>query len=98
MGHLQIFKSEYGSHTLAKPVWIIRGEMRKDQTFLVEFDTMFKRSYLVQYGTDFVNWKTAQHAVIGCGSITNWIDGGLPETLSKPGDDSARFYRLVLLP
>jgi hypothetical protein len=97
MGQLQIFKPA-DAVTLAKPVRIIRGAKNPDKTFLVEFDTMFERLYVVQYTKDFKNWNTAQHAVVGSGSIMDWIDGGQPETLRAPAEEPMRFYRLMLLP
>jgi hypothetical protein len=66
--------------------------------FCVEFTSQSNRLYGIQYSSDLVNWKQAQHVITATGSWTRWIDRGLPETESHPSTQQMRFYRLFLLP
>jgi hypothetical protein len=77
---------------------INRGFLSANKTFLVEFATLFNRTYVVQYSADLQNWKSSEPFVMGDGGWVQWIDNGLPKTDSPPAEQSARFYRVLLLP
>jgi len=77
---------------------IERGVMLPNSTFLLEFSTVAGRTYYIQYSSNLVTWLTAQQPITGNGSRVQWIDNGQPKTDSPPAAQSARYYRLMLLP
>lgn len=74
-----------------------RGRL-PDGSFLVEFDSLLTRSYLVQYSFDLTNWRTALPSILGNGSRLQWIDAGPPKTDLPPDQSTNRYYRIFLLP
>jgi len=80
------------------PQHIHRGLMRSDGGFMLEFETLADRLYVIEYSADLTEWISAQPPVVGDGALYQWIDHGQPKTLRPPGEDPARFYRLILLP
>jgi hypothetical protein len=77
---------------------INRAWMLGNKTFVVELATLSNRVYSVQYSSDLVTWKSALPALTGDGNWVQWIDNGEPKTESAPGSQTARFYRVILLP
>lgn len=61
---------------------------------LVEFKTQSGKSYLIEYSSNMVDWKSALPTINGTGQNVQWIDNGPPRTLSHPSQVSSRFYRL----
>jgi len=72
--------------------------MFKNHTFMVEFMTLSNRIYSVQYSPDLRNWQPVTPALTGDGNWVQWIDDGEPKTAGMPASQSARFYRVMLLP
>jgi hypothetical protein len=64
---------------------------------LVEFNTISKRLYYVQYAptADATNWTTSLPPLAGNGQRLQWIDNGPPKTESLPGNATNRFYRII---
>ena len=77
---------------------INQGRMLANKTFMVELATLSNRVYSVQYSSDLVAWKSAYPAVTGNGNWVQWIDNGEPKTDGAPASQTARFYRVLLLP
>jgi hypothetical protein len=77
---------------------INQGRMLGNQTFMVELATLSNRVYSVQYSSDLATWKSAYPAVTGNGNWVQWIDNGEPKTDGAPASQTARFYRVILLP
>jgi len=65
---------------------------------LVEFSTVPGQVYAIQYSSDMVTWRTAVPAITAPANRVQWIDAGPPQTDSSPAQQSARYYRVVLLP
>ena len=61
---------------------------------LVEFTTEQGVQYIVEYSDDMSDWKVSPTPVQGTGQRVQWLDAGLPKTLSFP--ESSRFYRLKI--
>jgi hypothetical protein len=98
--HAQLVPPDTGGATVAFGFLqhIERGLWLPNQTFLVEFLTISNRIYSIQYGSNLTKWRDAQPAVVGNGTRIQWIDNGQPKTEISPSSQSARFYRVVLLP
>ena len=64
---------------------------------LLEFGSVPERLYAVEYSDDGVAWKTSPVSVRGAGNRTQWIDRGPPRTVSPPGAQPLRFYRVRAL-
>jgi hypothetical protein len=75
-----------------------RSLLLPSRNFLVEFASQSNRVYYVQYSSNLVTWKTSRPAVQGNGNWIQWIDNGQPKTDNSPASESARFYRLIMLP
>lgn len=73
----------------------VQADLRQvDGLFLVEFLTTTNLTYYIQY-TDNMSqpsWLTSLPPVQGTGGRVQWMDTGLPRTLSQP--DTNRFYRV----
>ncbi len=80
------------------PQHINQGLLFANKTFMVEFATQSNRVYSVQYSSDLILWKPSLPAVTGNGGWVQWIDNGQPKTDSAPAAQTARFYRVILLP
>jgi uncharacterized repeat protein (TIGR01451 family) len=65
---------------------------------LVEFSAIPGRMYAIQYSSDMATWRTAVPAITAPADQVQWIDAGPPNTDSSPAQQSARYYRVVLLP
>jgi uncharacterized repeat protein (TIGR01451 family) len=68
--------------------------------FLIEFESVPGQSYTVLYSPEpaFTNALTAQPPIVAPADRVQWIDAGPPKTVSRPGDQSTRFYRVVQNP
>jgi uncharacterized repeat protein (TIGR01451 family) len=64
---------------------------------LVEFSAIPGQVYAIQYSSDMVTWRTAVPAITAPATRVQWIDAGPPKTDSSPAQQSARYYRVVLL-
>lgn len=62
---------------------------------LLEFTTASGRSYTIQYSSDLLLWNNVLPKIQGTGGRVQWIDNGPPKTLSHPGTEGRRFYRMV---
>jgi uncharacterized repeat protein (TIGR01451 family) len=65
---------------------------------LIEFPAVPGSRYSVVYSDDvtFANARAAQPPIVAPADRVQWIDHGPPETLSRPTDTAARFYRVQL--
>jgi hypothetical protein len=63
--------------------------------FLIEFEAVPGRSYVVQYSSDMSNWVEAVPPVVAAGTRVQWLDDGPPKTVSKPAQLGSRFYRVM---
>ena len=77
---------------------INRTVVQADGSVLVEFSAVPGQIYAVQYSSDMVTWQTAVPAITAPATRVQWIDSGPPKTDSSPAQQSARYYRVVLLP
>jgi uncharacterized repeat protein (TIGR01451 family) len=64
---------------------------------LVEFSAVPGQVYAIQYSSDMVTWQTAVPVITAPANRVQWIDAGPPQTDSSPTQQSARYYRVVLL-
>lgn len=82
------------------PVGITRTLWLPNGTMLIEFPTSPGRTYSVVYSDDanFTTAQPAQPSVLATADRTQWIDYGPPETLSRPTNSTARFYRVIQNP
>jgi hypothetical protein len=64
---------------------------------VIEFNSVGRKYYLVQYSDDNINWKTAYTPQTQMGAASNtttqWFDNGPPKTDSKPLNATSRHYR-----
>src|ERR1051325_6481211 len=61
------------------------ARMLADGTFLIDFSTLDRKSYFIQYGAQVDGpWKAALPSLTGTGSHMQWIDNGPPKTESPP--------------
>jgi hypothetical protein len=67
-----------------------------DGAIYIKFDTLPGRKYYVQYSEDMVTWITSFPPVTGNGGSVVWMDNGPPKTISRPGEETSRFYRVFL--
>jgi len=65
---------------------------------LIEFTTIPKDRYAIQYSPDMTNWISVIPVITAPANRVQWYDDGPPATQSKPGLDASRFYRVVQLP
>ena len=77
---------------------INRTVVLADGSVLVEFSAVPGQIYAIQYSSDLVTWRTAVPAITAPANRVQWIDAGPPKTDSRPAQQSARYYRVVLLP
>jgi hypothetical protein len=56
------------------------------------------RVYAIQYSSDLETWLTASPTISAVTNSVQWIDAGPPQTDSSPAQQSARYYRVALLP
>lgn len=77
---------------------INRAERRPDGSILVEFRTIPRKTYVVEYSADLVQWSQAIPAVPAFGERCLWIDDGPPKTEPAPGGTTPRYYRVIELP
>jgi hypothetical protein len=82
---------------LGEPV-AISGEdiVLTDGAIYIKFQTLPGRKYYVQYSEDMVNWTTSFPPVTGNGGSVIWMDNGPPKTISRPDEETSRFYRVFL--
>jgi hypothetical protein len=64
--------------------------------FLIEFSSTPGTTYVVQYTSDFITWKTAVPPIIAVANKVQWYDDGPPKTESLPTELNARFYRVLV--
>jgi hypothetical protein len=77
----------------------VQADLRQvEGLFLVEFVTATNRVYYIQYTDSLAqpSWLTSLPPVQGTGERAQWLDTGLPRTLSQP--DTNRFYRVLVSP
>jgi uncharacterized delta-60 repeat protein/uncharacterized repeat protein (TIGR01451 family) len=76
---------------------ISRTIVQPDGSVLVEFSAVPGQIYAIQYSSDMQTWQTAVPAITAPANRVQWIDSGPPKTVSSPAQQSARYYRVVLL-
>lgn len=76
---------------------VTRAQILPGGGFLVEFNSVAKRNYIIEYSADLTNWVSAVPPVRAAANRTQWIDSGPPKTASPPGPGT-RYYRVVALP
>ena len=64
---------------------------------MIEWDTVVGQTYAVEYSADLRNWIRVNPLIVANSHRTQWIDNGLPKTMSHPSAAGTRFYRVVLL-
>lgn len=64
---------------------------------MIEWDTVVGETYAIEYSADLQNWIRVNPLIVANTHRTQWIDNGLPKTLSHPSAAGSRFYRVVLL-
>jgi hypothetical protein len=81
------------------PPQILRSVFLGDKGFLIEFDAILNRSYMIIYSdnVNFSNALIAQPPIVAHANHVQWIDDGPPKTISEP-TNSMRFYRVLLNP
>ena len=79
---------------ITQTIWLPNGSL------LIEFPTSLGRTYSVVYSDDanFTTARPAQPSVLATADRTQWIDYGPPQTLSRPTNSTARFYRVIQNP
>jgi len=65
--------------------------------FLIEFMSTPGVTYVVQYSSDLVTWKSAMPNITAVANRTQWYDDGPPKTESIPTALGLRFYRVIVL-
>lgn len=65
--------------------------------FLIEFMSTPGVTYVVQYSSDLVTWKSAIPSITAVANRTQWYDDGPPKTESLPTALGLRFYRVIVL-
>jgi uncharacterized repeat protein (TIGR01451 family) len=76
---------------------ISRTIVLSNGSVLIEFSAIPGRIYAIQYSSDMATWRTALPAITAPANKVQWIDAGPPKTDSNPAQQSARYYRVVLL-
>ena len=80
------------------PVIAINRDMQlTNGRFLIEFSATPGGTYVVQYSSDLVTWKTALPNITAVANRTQWYDDGPPKTDSIPTALGLRFYRVIVL-
>lgn len=62
--------------------------------FVIEFPSLARRVYQVQYSTDLIDWLPASDPILGDGSSKTWTDDGTQQTPSASSTASRRLYRI----
>jgi uncharacterized repeat protein (TIGR01451 family) len=84
--------------TVSSPVASLDRVMLSGGRAKFEFNTVPGQIYAVQYSRDLVTWRTALPAMSAATNRVEWLDAGPPMTDGNPNQQSARYYRVVLLP
>ena len=61
---------------------------------LLEFTSQPGQSYVVEYSSDAIAWRSSALRIRAAGNRVQWIDRGPPQTDSPPSANSSRFYRV----
>jgi hypothetical protein len=64
---------------------------------MIEWETVVGETYAVEYSSDLRTWIRVNPLIVANSHRTQWIDNGLPKTMSHPSAAGSRFYRVVLL-
>jgi len=62
---------------------------------MIEWNAVPGRTYAVEYSADLADWVRVHPTVRANTHKIQWIDNGLPKTVSHPSQAPARFYRVV---
>ncbi len=77
------------------PLSLTSGHFDSEGAFVIEFGTSCGGTYLVEYSSDLLSWKTSPQTATGNGLSVSWRDAGQPATESMPTRQQNRFYRVV---
>jgi uncharacterized repeat protein (TIGR01451 family) len=76
---------------------ISRTVVLANGSVLVEFNAVPGQIYAIQYSSDLTTWQTAVPVITAPANRVQWIDAGPPKTDSNPAQQTARYYRVILL-
>ncbi|MFT5110119.1 MAG: hypothetical protein ACI9UA_005772 [Pseudoalteromonas tetraodonis] len=62
--------------------------------FRFEFASMPGSDYQIEYSRDATNWHQSQGHIRAVADSTQWIDAGVPDTISHPSENGLRMYRV----
>jgi hypothetical protein len=78
---------------------VVRCDMLKDRTILLEFETIPCHWYRIQYSNgNLQQWYDSPVPIFATGTKTQFIDNGAPATDSHPSTKPSRFYRVREIP
>lgn len=81
-----------------QPLLLRDPTLHGDGSWTLRFDPEPNRRYFIEYSGDLTSWTRVPQGVVGTGGSVLWEDNGPPKTVSLPGADATRYYRLVQAP
>ena len=81
-----------------QPLLLRDPTLHGDGSWTLRFDPEPNRRYFIEYSGDLTSWTRVPQGVVGTGGSVLWEDNGPPKTVSLPGADATRYYRLVQVP